>query len=235
VSTAPASVPVRPEPVLRVEALGRIGYEPALARQEALVAAKLGGDRTDYLLLLEHDPVYTLGRGADAADLCGAPERLGVPVFRIGRGGGATYHGPGQLVAYPILGLAFHGRDVHRYVRRLEDILIAVCAAFGVRAEGRPGQTGVWVGPRKIASIGIGVRRWVTLHGVALNVATDLRYFGAIVPCATPGQATTSLSLELGRPLAVGEVAAHFVAAFRRRFGYRDDEASRSSGAFNGE
>src|SRR5499425_805928 len=142
---------------LRVRELGQVAYGEALALQEALVAARAAGESADdVLLLLEHPSVYTLGRGADAADLCGAPERLGVPVYRVGRGGGATFHGPGQLVGYPIVHLRAAGRDVHRYVRTLETALVDTCAEFGVVAEAPAGQTGVWAGGAKIASIGIG-------------------------------------------------------------------------------
>ena len=184
------------------------------------MADKLAGITDDFLLLLEHEPVYTLGRGARESDLLGAPERFGVPVFRVGRGGGVTYHGPGQLVAYPIVTLARQGRDVHRYVRRLEEVLIGVCAVFGVEAFRRRGLTGVWVRNGKIASIGVGVRRWVAFHGAALNVNTDLAYFQAIVPCAMPGLAVTSLGRELEQGLDMTAVAGVFERQFRHVFGY---------------
>jgi lipoate-protein ligase B len=205
---------------LRVERLGRIDYSGALALQERCVAAKLAGEMDDSLLLLEHDPVYTLGRGAKEADLLGAPERLGVAAYRVGRGGGVTYHGPGQLVAYPIIALAAHGRDVHRYIGRLESTLIDVCADFGVAARRCDGLTGVWVEDRKIASIGVGVRRWVTFHGVALNVDPDLDYFRAIVPCAMPEVRMTSLALESGASPSMEAVQDAFVRRFRQTFGY---------------
>lgn len=206
--------------ILHIERLGRVEYAAALALQEARVAQKLAGEATDHLLLLEHPSVYTLGRGAKEEDLLGAPARLGVPVFRVGRGGGATYHGPGQLVAYPIIGLAAHGRDVHRYVRRLEAVLMQVCADFGVPARRRDGLTGVWVEDRKIASIGVGVRRWVTCHGVALNVAPELRFFEAVIPCAMPRVQMTSLLLETGTAPDPGRVSDAFAARFREVFGY---------------
>lgn len=206
---------------LLVRELGTCAYEPVLALQEELVARKIAGDPHDYLLLLEHEPVYTLGRGASAADLRGADAALGLPCFRIGRGGGVTFHGPGQLVAYPIITLA-GCRDVHRYVRKLEDVLIRTCAHFGIPAQRREGLTGVWVGEAKIASIGVGVRRWTTFHGVALNVSTDLRYFAHVVPCRMPGIRMTSLALELGSTPPAGEVRRTFVAAFRSEFGYTE-------------
>jgi lipoate-protein ligase B len=221
---------------LIVHELGLCAYSAALALQEELVARKIGGDRDgaepvvadpdDYLLLLEHEPVYTLGRGADAADLLGADQRLGVPVFRVSRGGGVTFHGPGQLVAYPILTLAHGGRDVHGYVRRLEAVLIGVCADFGIEARRRAGLTGVWVGDAKIASIGVGVRRWTTFHGIALNVTTDLRFFGHVVTCRMPEMRMTSMAEVLrtaSRTVpAMADVRAAFVAQFRSEFGYTD-------------
>jgi len=213
--------------------LGRCTYAAALRFQEELVARKTVEadgpcvpDASDYLLLLEHEPVYTLGRGAAVADLLGADERLGIPVFRISRGGGVTFHGPGQMVAYPVVTLPCTGRDVHRYVRRLEDVAIAVCAAFGIAASRRDDITGVWVGQGKIASIGVGVRRWTTYHGIALNVSTDLRFFEAIVPCRMPEVRMTSMAKELAVTPAIADVQAVFVDCFRSAFGY--DEVSRA-------
>lgn len=175
---------------------GRVPYEVALREMDVLVAAKIEGDRHNYLLLLEHDPVYTLGRGGDSADVQGADVRFGIPVYRVGRGGGVTYHGPGQLVAYPVITLV--RRDVRWYVRTLEEVLVRVCHRFGVEAGRGTEAVGVWVQGRKIASIGLGIRRWVAFHGVALNIDVDLRYFEAIVPCRLPGLAVTSLARELG-------------------------------------
>jgi len=211
---------------LIVRDLGVCAYGGALALQEELVARKLAGDANDYLLLLEHEPVYTLGRGADAQDLLGAAELLGLPAFRVGRGGGATFHGPGQLVAYPIISLTSGRRDVHRYVRALEDVLITTCGRFGIAATRRAGLTGVWVGCKKIASIGVGVRRWTTFHGVALNVSTDLQFFSRIVPCRMPDVQMTSMAAELGAPPAMRAVQATLVRAFRATFGYAEVTAS---------
>ena len=205
---------------LLVRELGVCTYAAALAVQEDLVAAKIAGQGEDVLLLLEHEPVYTLGRGADVHDVLDADRRLGVPLFRVSRGGGATFHGPGQLVAYPIVTLAHAGRDVHRYVRRLEHVLIGVCADFGISAAPRPGLTGVWVAEKKIASIGVGVRRWTTFHGIALNVSTDLRCFSYIVPCRMPDVRMTSMTAELGAAPAMSDVRASFVRRFRAVFGY---------------
>jgi lipoate-protein ligase B len=205
---------------LHVRALGTVPYAEALSLQESLVAANACGDADDELLLLEHPPVYTLGRGADASDLRGAPERLGVPVYRVGRGGGATFHGPGQLVAYPVVRLRAAGRDVHRYVRALEATLIDTCARFGVMASAPPEQTGVWVGEHKIGAIGIGVRRGVAYHGIALNVSTDLSYFCHIVPCRSSGMVVTSLAQLLGSAPPVDEVGVVFAARFAARMGF---------------
>lgn len=207
---------------LVVRALGLCSYPDALALQEDLLNRKIAGAADDYLLLLEHPPVYTLGRGADAADLRGADARAGVPVFRVGRGGGVTFHGPGQLVAYPILTLRAGGRDVHCYVRTLEEVLLRVCADFSVSARRRDGSTGVWVGDAKIASIGVGVRRWTTFHGIALNVSTDLSFFGHVVPCRMPDVRMTSMALELGQAPPMEDVQASLVRNFRDAFVYRE-------------
>jgi lipoyl(octanoyl) transferase len=200
---------------LCVVRLGRRDYADALARQTAcrdLVLA--GGD--DRLLLVEHAPVITIGRGGDARHVL----RPGVPVVRVNRGGDVTYHGPGQLVGYPILDLARRGADVHRYLRDLEGVLIDVAARFGVAAERRAGFTGVWIGRDKLAAIGVGVRRWVTMHGFALNVA-DLRVpFGMIVPCGLEGTGVTSLAQASGHRPDVDAVAEVVTEVFVARFGY---------------
>lgn len=201
---------------LRVRALGLCAYDAALAEQEALLTSVAAG-APEAVLLLEHPPVYTLGRGADAADLRGAPERLGVPVYRVGRGGGATFHGPGQLVAYPIVRLRAGGRDVHGYVRTLEAALIDTCAAYGIEAAAPEGQTGVWVGERKVGSIGIGVRRGVAWHGIALNVATDLSYFDAITVCRSAATRLVNLATLVEREVTVAEVGAVFARALAAR------------------
>ena len=205
---------------LGVRDLGVCPYATALALQEELLARRVAGDIEDQLILLEHPAVYTLGRGADAADLRGADQILGVPVFRVSRGGGVTFHGPGQLVAYPIITLRRGGRDVHRYVRTLEEVLIGVCEDFGIAAARRDGLTGVWVGDAKIASIGVGVRRWTTFHGIALNVSTDLRFFAHVVPCRMPDVRMTSMAVELGTAPSMTAVAARFEERFRAAFGY---------------
>ena len=205
---------------LPVRDLGYCAYNAALAEQERQLAAVAAG-AAETLLLVEHPPVYTLGRGADAADLGDAPQRLGVPVFRVGRGGGATFHGPGQMVGYPIVRLRAGGRDVHGYVRVLEQALIDTCRAFGVEAAARPGETGVWVAARKIGSIGIGVRRGVAWHGVALNVDTDLSYFEAITVCRSAATRLVNLATLVERPPPLAAVGGAVAAALAGRLGRR--------------
>lgn len=177
--------------------LGRIAYADALAMQEELVARKIADPaEPDHLLLLEHEPVYTMGRTPDRTSLRD-PAQLPHPVHIISRGGQATYHGPGQLVCYPILDLRPRGQDLHRYLRALEQVVIEACAAFGVTATRRDGLTGVWVGPRKLASLGVGVKKWITLHGFALNVTREsLAGFAHITPCGIGGVQMTSLESE---------------------------------------
>jgi lipoyl(octanoyl) transferase len=204
---------------LEVARLGLVPYERAAAWQETLVEQRLVPGGVDRLLLLEHPPVYTLGRGADPRFL-GAGALGAIPVVRTSRGGQVTYHGPGQLVGYPIIDLRGHRQDVHWYVRALEHVLIDALAALGIVAGSRPGFPGVWVdGHRKIASIGVGIRRWVTWHGFALNVSVDLSGFASITPCGISGVEMTSVASE-GAPDDVGPVADVVLAAFAARFGY---------------
>ena len=187
--------------------LGRLAYAEALALQEKLVAEKIADPATpDTQLLLEHEPVYTIGRTPDRSSLRDVAA-LPHPLIVTGRGGQATYHGPGQLIGYPILDLKTRGQDLHRYLRALEKMLITVCAHYGVAGQRREGLTGVWVGEKKIASIGIGVRRWVSLHGFALNVGGDLAPYRAITPCGIGGVEMTSLERETRPPIAVTDVA----------------------------
>lgn len=217
-------------PPLQVRRLGCRPYDEVLALQEALLAQVADG-APETLLLLEHPPVYTLGRGAAVADLRGAPERLGVPWVRVGRGGGATFHGPGQLVAYPIVRLRAAGRDVSGYVCALQRALIDTCAAFGVVASAPSDQIGVWVDGRKIGSIGIGVRRGTAYHGIALNVATDLTYFDAITVCRSDGLRLVNLG-ELGTPPpSVDAVGDAFARALATRLGRMPAAARPSSQA----
>ena len=187
--------------------LGRVKFEDALALQEEIVARKIAErESDDELLLLEHEPVYTIGRNPDQSSLRGAAH-LPHPLVQINRGGQATYHGPGQLVGYPILDLKLRGQDLHRYLRALEDLLISTLAEFRVAGARRDGLTGVWVGEKKIASIGVGVRRWISMHGFALNVCGDLAPFGEITPCGIADVEMTSLERESGAPISVRETA----------------------------
>jgi lipoyl(octanoyl) transferase len=187
--------------------LGRMPFAGALALQEQLVAERRTNHSLgDELLLLEHDPVYTIGRTPNQTSLRGAVH-LPHPLFPINRGGQATYHGPGQLIGYPIIDLRNCGQDLHRYLRWLEDLLVETLADAGISATTRTGLTGVWVENRKIASIGVGVRHWITMHGFALNVCGDLSPFDQIVPCGIANVTMTSIEKEIGAPQSVVEVA----------------------------
>jgi lipoyl(octanoyl) transferase len=195
--------------------LGRVPFGDALALQEQIVARKRANcSSDDELLLLEHDPVYTIGRTPDQSSLLDTAH-LPHPLFEINRGGQATYHGPGQLIGYPILDLHRCGQDLHRYLRWLEQLLIEFLAMHHIDAIRREGLTGVWVDGRKIASIGVGVRHWITMHGFALNVAGDLSPFNFIVPCGLAGVTMTSMQKETGRSLAIADVATEFAAIAR--------------------
>lgn len=195
--------------------LGRVAYGEAAELQRQLAVARMRGEVEDSLLLLEHPPVITLGRGAKRGHLR-MEERLlqarGIDVWEIERGGDVTFHGPGQLVGYPIVDLTRHGKDLHLYMRKLEEVLIQTLLVYGIQGERRAGQTGVWIGEAKIASIGVHVSRWVSRHGFALNVSTDLGAFDLIVPCGLSGIRMTSMTSLLGQELpvrAVAERAAH--------------------------
>ena len=209
---------------LAVRSLGIVPYDEALALQRDLVEQRRRGEIPDHLLLLQHPHVITLGvRTADAqshivADAARLAAR-GVTVHETGRGGDVTYHGPGQLVGYPILALEPGRQDLHRYVRDVEETLIRAIARFGISGGRIPGLTGVWVGQEKVAAIGIRVSRWVTSHGFALNVTTDLDYFGLIVPCGIRDKGVTSIARVLGREVPMAQVEAAVVDAFCDVFG----------------
>jgi len=209
---------IEPSPELcpvEVRRLGRRGYEETLALQEEARAQVIAGNGPEQLLLVEHPPVITLGRRGDARHVL-VPR---APVLRVSRGGDVTYHGPGQLVGYPILDLGRRGRDIGRYLRALEDVLIAVAGRFGLAAGRQRGWTGVWLGNDKLAAIGVGIRRWVTMHGFALNVA-DLRAdFAAIVPCGLASIGVTSLEQATGQCPAMADVEELVIDEFRRVFG----------------
>ena len=219
---------------------GRTHHEEAFRRQQDLVSQRIAGRVGDTLIFTEHEPVFTLGvrPGAekhivwDAVRLAGA----GVEVVRTNRGGDVTYHGPGQVVGYPIVSLA-HRPDLHAYLRFLEEVLINSLGCLGLAAGRRPGQTGIWLGSRKIAAIGVAVRRWVTYHGFALNVNPDLGHFAGIVPCGIPAKdgTVTSIQAELGRAPEAAEVknilAAEFWAGWER---FNGSEGSAGPGRASG-
>lgn len=191
-------MPSRP---LLVCELGVLSYADALALQRDAAKARLAGALADdVLLLVQHPPVVTLGRSTKDGNLLASPELLaarGVELFEVERGGDVTFHGPGQLVGYPIINLEGHRQDLHWYLRQLEETMMRALATFGIASDRTPGKTGVWVGDRKIASIGVHARQWVTWHGFALNVTTDLSYFDLMVPCGLPGVEMTSVEREL--------------------------------------
>lgn len=186
-----------------------IDYQKGLDQQLSHVDALINGEGENVHLQLEHQPVYTIGRTRDQSSLGNAEKQLPHPVVEIGRGGQATYHGPGQLTGYPILNLRLLGKDLHAYVRALEEMLILTCRDFGVQAQRRDGLTGVWVENRKLASIGVGVRKWISMHGYAINITKEsLSGFMAITPCGIDGVEMTCLENECGRQVSVKNFAA---------------------------
>ena len=204
---------------VEVRDLGVVPYADGLELQRRLVEQRRAGEIPDQLLLLEHPPVITLGVKAKTGTphLLATPAVLqaqGVELFESGRGGDVTYHGPGQLVGYPILDLNPDRRDVHRYVRDIEEVMIRAVASFGITADRAPGLTGAWVGSRKIAAIGVRISRWITSHGFALNVNTDLAPFNLIVPCGIPDRGVTSIELQLGRNVPMNEAKMAVASAF---------------------
>jgi lipoyl(octanoyl) transferase len=205
----------------RVEQLGRVDYAEGLRLQRQLVAQRKAEAIPDTLLLLEHPHVYTLGRNAKRKHLLVSDAQLralGAQLFETDRGGDITYHGPGQLVGYPIFDLAKHRRDIAWFMRSLEEVFIRVASDFGIEAGRLAGAPGVWVGNDKLVAMGVHVSRWVTSHGFAFNVSTDLRYFDWIVPCGLRGKGVTSLEKLLGRPVAmeaaIERVVEHFGLVF---------------------
>ena len=205
-----------------VEQLGIVDYAAGLALQRERVARRKAQAIPDTLLLLEHPHVYTLGRSARREHVLVSAEFLrsrGAQVFETDRGGDVTYHGPGQLVGYPILDLTAHRRDIGWYMRSLEEVFIRVAAGFSLTAGRNPGATGVWAGNDKLVALGVHVSRWVTSHGFAFNLNTDLRYFDWIVPCGLEGKGVTSLAKLLGRPLDVRVVSEAVIRHFGAVFG----------------
>ena len=207
---------------LVVQHLGLVSYGEALELQRRLRQARMEERLPDTVLLLEHPDVITFGRSARPENAPLSDEALrkaGYEVHRVNRGGDVTYHGPGQLVGYPILDLSKRGQDVHRYLRQLEGVLIDTLADFGLAARRREGYAGVWLDERlKIASIGVGLRRWTTMHGFALNVCCDLSRFDAIIACGLPGVQMTSMQESLGREVALGAVRGRVEAHLRKSF-----------------
>jgi len=217
---------------LRIGWLGRINFADALALQEDIVARKRE-DRAlaDKILLLEHEPVYTIGRTPDKSSLLGAAH-LPHPLFAINRGGQATYHGPGQLMGYPIVDLRRCGQDLHRYLRWLEQTLIEFLTRYEIVGTRREGLTGVWISDRKIASIGVGVRHWITMHGFALNVGGDLAPFANIVPCGISKLTMTSMEKETGKSRSVAGIAREFENLVREKIlDLRCDQEARAISA----
>jgi lipoyl(octanoyl) transferase len=225
---------------LEIRRLGIVPYGEALAMQRALAEERKAGHVPDLLLLLQHPPVITLGVRGDGgrSHIVARPDRLeqlGIEVFETGRGGDVTYHGPGQIVGYPIIDLKPDRCDVHRYVRDVEDVMIRVCADYGLTAGRLPGLTGAWISPggsegsgkepatgaEKIGAIGVRISRWVTSHGFAFNVNTDLSHFQLIVPCGISDRGVTSLEKATGRTLDTTEVEGafirHFASVFERQ------------------
>jgi len=209
---------------LTVEHLGTVPYRPAWELQDELADQRRARRTGDRLMLLEHFPVYTIGRGGNPANMLATPDRLreiGAELIRIDRGGDVTFHGPGQIVAYPIVELR-DPLDLRRYVRVLEDAIIATAAAFGVDADRLAGHPGIWVaGERKLAAIGVRVKRGVTTHGLALNVNTDLRWFDEMIPCGIPDKGVTSLARELGAAVPMADVEDALARQLAANFGLR--------------
>ena len=219
----------------RAYRLGRMRYGPCHALQQRLGAARTSGEVGDTVLFVEHDPVVTLGRRAKPEHLLRSPEALaaqGVEVHDVGRGGDVTYHGPGQLVMYPIIDLKPDRRDVRRYVWSLEETMIRTCADYGVTAERVAGYNGAWVGDDKIGAVGVRISRWVTMHGIGFNVSTRLEDFSVIVPCGIATGGVTSLERELGRAVPMAEVversATHLSALYEASLEWSDPAALRT-------
>jgi lipoyl(octanoyl) transferase len=220
---------------LQVRRLGLVPYADGLELQRRLVEERKADRIPDTLLLLQHPHVLTVGVKKDGrAHILASPDRLqalGVDVFETGRGGDVTYHGPGQLVGYPILDLNPDRRDVHKYVRDLEEMMIRVCADYGLEAGRVKGFSGAWIRDEKIGAIGVRISRWITSHGFAFNVTTDVDFFNLIVPCGIADKGVTSLASKLGQAPALSEVEDHVVTQFSAVFGRQAREAAASTAA----
>ena len=217
---------------LQVQRLGLVPYADGLELQRRLVEERKADRIADTLLLLQHPHVITVGVKKDGREhILASPDRLsslGVDVFETGRGGDVTYHGPGQLVGYPIFDLNPDRRDVHQYVRDIEEVMIRVCAGYGLTAGRVKGFSGAWIGDEKIGAIGVRISRWVTSHGFAFNVTTDVDFFDLIVPCGIADKSVTSLARELGRDIAMSDVEGRFAERFAEVFGRELVESTRS-------
>jgi len=230
----PGTAPGQGKPgSLRVEFLGTTAYRACWEYQKEVFAGREAGRCGDTLLLTIHDHVYTLGKNTDENHMLASREELersGSDMVRIDRGGDVTYHGPGQLVGYPILDLRDHYPDIHRYLRELEDVLIASIGDFGVKGVREEGFTGVWVGGEKIAAIGVKVSRWITMHGFALNVNTDLKYFDRIIPCGIGHLGVTSMQKILGERVPMRDVVASVSKYFAGKFDLTPQSAASEDG-----
>jgi len=203
--------------------LGFIDYKEAWDLQKEIFLKRVSGEVEDYLLLLEHPNTYTLGKTAHRENLKGSEEYLkvnNISVYDIDRGGDITYHGPGQIVGYPIIDLNNWFKDTHKYLRALEEVIIKTCSDFGLDSGRNEKHTGVWIGDRKIAAIGIKVSRWITMHGFAFNVNTDLNLFNGIIPCGIQDKSVTSLSKELNSEISIQEVKDKLLNNFSNVFNY---------------
>ncbi len=208
---------------LKVLNLGRTNYADTWQLQRQLVIDRAANKIPDTLLITEHNPVITKGRGTEAANLLVSPEKLqemGVALFEVERGGDITFHGPGQLVAYPIISLFSRDKDAHKYLRELEQVVIDTLANLGLTGTTKQGLTGVWIGDTKVCAIGVGVSRWITFHGLALNLNTDMKYFKLITPCGITKYPVGSLAEIAGKPFHHDSVASSLINSIAKIFGY---------------
>ncbi|MCH2447150.1 MAG: lipoyl(octanoyl) transferase LipB [Candidatus Marinimicrobia bacterium] len=211
------------EKTLDVVCLGRRKYDEVWEKQKELVDQRRFEAVPDTLILVEHDPVYTLGKNSNEDHLLQSRDKH-VPVYQIERGGDVTFHGPGQLVGYPILDLHHHRLSVSWYMRTLEEILIQTLGQFGIESQRREGLTGVWVREEKIAALGVRLSRWISMHGFALNVNTDLKFFDGIIPCGIFEYDVTSMSQILGKEVSLVEVEETLITVFRLLFSFQECE-----------
>lgn len=214
---------------LKILNLGRTDYVDTWRLQRQLVSDRAANKIPDTLLITEHDPVITKGRGTDAANLLVSPEKLqemGVALFEVERGGDITFHGPGQLVAYPIISLSSRDKDAHKYLRELEQVVIDTLANLGLTGTTKQGLTGVWIGDTKVCAIGVGVSRWITYHGLALNLNTDMKYFKLITPCGITKYPVGSLAEIAGKPFHHDSVASSLINSIAKIFGYNKINSS---------